>query len=126
MDAMSRLPHDLIFAVLGFCMLSLLAQRAPAQASSQLLVPGTGEKLTQVGDDLEDTTWSYRPNGAKSSKNIDENIRQPTGTSVNGRWFEGALRGQPDVVQRVPTPENGIPGSLGALLMRSRDTGVPG
>jgi hypothetical protein len=46
--------------------------------------------------------------------------------SKNGRWYEGLKRGQPDVVRRVPTPEGGPAGSMGALLLQSAQTGVPG
>jgi hypothetical protein len=52
-------------------------------------------------------------------------VRQPTGGSVNGRWFESMLRGQPDQIERVETPEGGLPGSTGALLIRSLHTGIP-
>ena len=114
----------------GLSSISLLALLMPlagqARGQSQLLVPGSGERLAQVGDDFEDPNWAYRFNPPKSTSNLDENTRNPTGSSLNGRWFEGALRGQPDIVQRVETPEGGLPGSTGALLLRSRDTGIPG
>jgi hypothetical protein len=90
------------------------------------VVPGSGVEILEVSDDFEDPNWHYIPNGAKSSKNIDEKIRQPIGYAANGKWEECMLRGQPDVVERVFTPEGGLPGSLGALLMQSRDTGIPG
>lgn len=89
------------------------------------LVPGTGVELTQVGDDFEDPNWAYRPNNPKSSEDIDKNQRQPIGRSVNGRWYEGVKRGHPDVVRRVETPEGGIPGSTGSLLLQSLHTGIP-
>jgi len=90
------------------------------------VVPGTGIKVTKVGDDFEDPQWQFYPNGAKSSYDIDENRRLPSGSSANGRWYEGIKRGYPDVVRRVATPKNGLPGSKGALAMRSLRTGVPG
>src|SRR5690242_18129458 len=43
---------------------------APRAASAQLVVPGTGEKVTKVGDDFEDPQWSYVFNLPKGS---DEN-----------------------------------------------------
>jgi hypothetical protein len=95
----------------------------PVQAQ---LVPGTGVKLTKVGDDFEDETWSFKFNLPKSSKNINEYAGGTGGRSSNGRWYEGVKRGQPDVVKRVPTPKNGPEGSTGALLLRSLQTGVPG
>lgn len=98
----------------------------PALASAQIPVPGTGQKVTAVGDDFEDPEWEYIYNLPKSSKENDEQKRTPGGVSKNGRWFEGAKRGQPDVIKRVPTPEGGPAGSEGAMLIVSRQTGVPG
>lgn len=90
------------------------------------VVPGTGRKVPRVGDDFENAEWEYEFNGAKSSHDIDGQRRKPYGRSKNGRWKEGTGRGQPDVVERVATPEGGLEGSEGSLLMASRDTGVPG
>jgi hypothetical protein len=90
------------------------------------VVPGTGQKVTQVGDDFEDPDWEYIYNLPKSSKNLNDFAGGAGGESKNGRWFEGVKRGQPDVVRRVPTPEGGLPGSTGAMLLQSRDTGIPG
>lgn len=98
---------------------------APSQGLAQAVVPGTGQHIEKVGDDFEDPAWTYVPNLPKSSSNLDKDVRMPTGASKNGRWFESALRGQPDVIQRVETPEGGLPGSTGALLMRSLQTGLP-
>ena len=44
------------------------------------LVPGTGMKLQQVGDDFEDENWQWVPNGNKASKEQDEQVRSPTGS----------------------------------------------
>jgi hypothetical protein len=117
---MSKL-RDLLLAV------SLLAWvTSPINAqTSGLLVPGAGTKIDSVGDDFEDPNWGYRFNGPKSSQEQDENTRNPTGSATNGRWYEGALRGQPDVIQRVATSDGGLAGSLGSLLIQSRDTGIP-
>jgi hypothetical protein len=98
----------------------------PVLALAQVPVPGTGQRVAAVGDDFEDAAWSYIFNLPKSSDENDEQKRMPGGGSKNGRWFEGAKRGQPDVIKRVPTPEGGPAGSEGALLMVSRQTGVPG
>lgn len=89
------------------------------------VVPGTGMKLQQVGDDFEDEKWQWIPNGYKSSKEQDEQIRQPTGYSNNNRWFESPKRGMPDHIVRVATPEGGIPGSKGALKIQTLNSGVP-
>lgn len=89
-------------------------------------VPGTGVQVAQVGDDFEDIGWSYIMNGAKASYEQDEQQRPPGGRSRNGRWLESAMRGQPDLIKRVRTPPGGLPGSNGALLLRTRLSGVPG
>ena len=96
-----------------------------SQNASNILVPGTGIQLTQVGDDFEDEAWGYTPNNPKSTEDIDEKQRQPMGKSSNGRWYEGAKRGHPDIVKRVPTPAGGLEGREGALLMKSLQTGIP-
>ncbi len=98
----------------------------PHVLRGQAVVPGTGQHVLKVGDDFEDEKWAYRFNLPKSSDENDKQQRIPAGESTNGRWFEGVMRGQPDVIQRVETPEGGIPGSQGALLIRSRFTSVPG
>ena len=90
------------------------------------LVPGTGQKVVQVGDDFEEAQWSFQHNLPKSSDEQDERKRLPTGNAANGRWYEGIKRGQPDVLQRVPTPPGGLEGSTHALLMRTRQSGIPG
>jgi hypothetical protein len=90
------------------------------------VVPGTGTEIVGVADDFEDPAWDYIPNNPKSTEDIDDNQRPPMGRSTNGRWYEGVKRGHPDIVKRVPTPSGGLPGSQGALLLRSRDTGIPG
>ena len=93
---------------------------------AERVVPGMGSKLLDVGDDLEDSEWEYRFHGKKSSRNIDERERSPLGSSSNGRWSEGPHRGQPDLIRRIPTPANGLPGSDGSLLMRTLYPGIPG
>lgn len=99
---------------------------APSVVCAQAVVPGTGQHINKVGDSFEDPNWTYVFNLPKSSEEEDSQTRSPGGFSKNGRWFEGAKRGQPDVLKRVPTPEGGLPGSEGSLLMRSLHTGVPG
>jgi hypothetical protein len=94
--------------------------------ADEAFVPGTGVKVTMVGDDFEDPSWSYVMNGQKASFEQDEQQRPPGGGSRNKRWFESAMRGQPDVVKRVSTPPGGLPDSKGALLMRTRLSGIPG
>jgi hypothetical protein len=96
-----------------------------SQARAQL-VPGTGIKLGKVGDNFEDPDWKWIPNGAKSSREQDGAVRRPTGYSANRRWFESPKRGMPDVIERVATPANGLPGSEGALRLQTLNTGTPG
>lgn len=100
-----------------------LSQSSFAQ---RVVVPGSGTKVDSVGDDFEAEDWTYNLAMPKSSENIDKKRRAPFGRAVNNRWYEGAKRGDPDVVKRVATPANGIPGSKGALLLQSLHTGVPG
>jgi hypothetical protein len=95
-------------------------------AAGGVLVPGTGVKQSRVGDDFEDAKWKYNANQPKSSRETDQHERLPFGTSANGRWMEGPHRGTPDHVERVQTPAGGLPGSNGALLIRTLRSGIPG
>jgi hypothetical protein len=99
---------------------------SPQASAQRAVIPGTGSEIVGVADDFEDPKWAYAPRDPKSTEDIDENQRGPMGRSNNGRWYEGIKRGHPDVVQRVVTPGGGLPGSGGALLMRSKFTGIPG
>lgn len=94
--------------------------------SADPLVPGTGQKVPQVGDDFEAEPWDFVQNLPKSSEEQDKQQRLPTGKSTNGRWYEGIKRGHPDVMKRVPTPEGGLSGSQGSLMMRTLRSGIPG
>ena len=115
----------MIRSILGVCALTA-AQGLAAPAVHAQVVPGSGTAVRQVGDDFEDEDWSYTFHSPKASKEQDERVRSPTGRSDNGRWFESAKRGQPDVIKRVETPPNGLPGSKGSLLIRTLRSGVPG
>lgn len=119
--------HQLkLLSFIAAAILALVSSRSGISAQDRALVPGTGQVVKGVGDDFEDENWSFQFAGQKSSENIDEQQRLPAGKSANGRWYEGVKRGYPDVVQRVSTPEGGLAGSEGALLLRSLRTGVPG
>ncbi len=96
------------------------------QGAAAPLVPGTGYRITEVGDDFEEEDWKFETHFPKSSTNLDGESRLPIGESTNGRIYESSYRGEPDVVKRVATPPGGLPGSQGALLMRSLYTGIPG
>ncbi len=95
-------------------------------AAVEPIVPGTGQKLARCGDDFEDPEWSYRTNLPKSSYEQDERQRGPGGYSNNKLWHEGAKRGTPDIVKRVPTPAGGIKGSTGSILIATKFSGIPG
>jgi hypothetical protein len=113
--------------IVGAAMMLVVSGAAAPQVSAQRpVVPGTGSEIVGVADDFEDPTWDYIPRDPKSTEDIDENQRGPMGRSTNGRWYEGIKRGHPDMVKRVLTPSGGLPGSEGALLMRSKFTGIPG
>lgn len=96
---------------------------APAVSSAQI-VPGTGTLINT--DTFEDENFGFELNWPKSSREEDEQVRYPLGQSTNRMWFESPKRGMPDVIKRVETPAGGLEGSMGALYLRSRDTGVPG
>ena len=103
---------------------AFVAGPARAQYGASIPVPGTGTLVNS--DDFEDEKWKFIENGPKSSKEQDERIRGPLGYSNNRRWNESGKRGRPDQVVRIATPDGGIAGSKGALLIRTRDSGVPG
>jgi hypothetical protein len=98
---------------------------APAWAGTPF-IPGTGEFLADCSDNFEDPNWKYVLKLPKSSSEQDENSRPPGGISSNRLWHEGALRGTPDVVKRIPTPPGGIEGSTGALMFATQRSGIPG
>ncbi|MFV0446754.1 MAG: hypothetical protein ACK5Q5_24540 [Planctomycetaceae bacterium] len=95
----------------------------PGSVSAQF-VPGRGTLMTT--DNFETEKWGMNYNLPKSSKEEDEQIRYPLAVSTNGRWKEGPKRGIPDVVKVIDTPAGGIAGSTKSLLIRSKDTGIPG
>jgi hypothetical protein len=103
----------------------VLAGALNAQAA-QPVVPGTGIKVEQVGDDFEAADWEWYHNWPKSSEENNKVQNVPGGESKNGRWYEGIKRGHPDFIRRVPTPPGGLAGSKGSLLLRSLQTGIPG
>ncbi len=95
-------------------------------AMAETFVPGTGEKIEQVGDDFESDDWRYSWHGRKASYEQDEQQRPPGGRSKNGRWYESAMRGHPDVIKRISTPPGGLESSQGSLLLATRLSGIPG
>src|SRR5262245_49188904 len=88
------------------------------------VIPGSGIRVARTGDDFEAEDWAYYPQHPKSSWNIDEDVREPGSSSKNGLWAEGAKRGTPDFVRRVPTPDGGIEGSTGSMLFQSLHSGI--
>ena len=109
-----RLKRNAILLLAATCLPSVLA--------AQAIVPGTGQRVAGGGDDFENPKWTYIYNAPKSSYENDNQQRLPAGGSNNGRWARALKRGQPDVIRRVTTPEDGIPGSTGALLLQSAHT----
>ncbi|HEX6961083.1 MAG TPA: hypothetical protein VF175_04400 [Lacipirellula sp.] len=95
-------------------------------ACAEPFVPGTGVVVPICGDDFEEPRWQYIKNGSKASYEQDEQQRPPGGKSANGRWYEGAKRGQPDVIRRLPTPPGGLAGSTGSMFVATRFSGIPG
>lgn len=115
------------YRLLGWLSLSVAVLANPGLApAASPVIPGTGVKVENVGDDFEDPNWQFVPNFPKSSDEQDEQRREPAGWSTNRRWYEGIKRGCPDVVQRVPTPAGGLEGSTGSLLLRTTHSGIPG
>ena len=114
-----------------FALAAVAAALSTSTASAQygvsmggVPVPGTGQVVST--DDFESENWTFIQNGTKSSKEQDEQVRHPLGRSNNNRWNESGKRGYPDQVVRIATPDGGLAGSKGALLLRTRDSGVPG
>ena len=116
----------LVRTAYAFSLVWLGATSAQHTSAQRPFVPGTGSEVIGVADDFEDPDWSYVKRDPKSTEDIDENQRGPMGRSTNGRWYEGIKRGHPDVVERVVTPSGGLSGSRGALLLKSKFTGLPG
>jgi len=111
--------------VLKTLVLSMLTTGVAVTTADAQVVPGTGYKINEVGDDFEDENWGYTPNWPKSSQNLDGQTRASLGESTNNRWYESGYRGQPDFIARVQTPAGGLAGSKGSLLLRSKFTGIP-
>ncbi len=115
------------WTIIGFVSIYVLILIVfPSAAIAQWIVPGTGSVLAQVGDDFEDIHWEYHLQSPKSSRDLDGQERLPAGYSANGRWYESVKRGHPDIIRRVDTPQGGLPGSRGSLLLQSLHTGIPG
>jgi hypothetical protein len=112
-----------VFGGMLSCSLGMMLVAATESRVVAQVVPGTGTRIAY--DDFEDASWSYELNLPKASSNLDNQERQPGGISSNNRWYESSLRGEPDIVKRVPTPPGGLPGSKGSLLMRTLNSGVP-
>jgi hypothetical protein len=95
-------------------------------SSSSAFVPGAGTCIDWAGDNFEDQSWEFVHRHPKSSREQDENSRNPMGVSTNDRWHEGPERGQPDQIELIATPPGGLAGSQQALLLRTLRSGIPG
>ncbi len=111
---------------LSITLFALFASMTSFAVAQKPVVPGTGTLINGVADDFEDPNWQYIPRDPKSTEDIDEDQRAPMGKSTNGRWYEGIKRGHPDIVKRVETPPGGLAGSEGALLLQTKNSGIPG
>ena len=111
--------------LITFATCCIVAMTSPAWAAKPF-VPGTGQFLADCSDDFEDSNWSYKLNLPKSSSEQDKHSHPPEGSSNNRLSHEGALRGTPDVVKRIPTPPDGIQGSTGSLMFATKFSGIPG
>ena len=98
----------------------------PPAPKKPVLIPGTGSAVKGLGDDFEDTQWTWNYRHPKSSEEQDKRMRGPLGSSINKKWFEGPKRGTPDVVKRIELPMHGIEGSTHGMLIASMNTGIPG
>ncbi|RLS58862.1 MAG: hypothetical protein DWH94_04895 [Planctomycetota bacterium] len=98
----------------------------PPAPKKPVLIPGTGSAVKGLGDDFEDTQWTWNYRHPKSSEEQDKRMRGPLGSSINKNWFEGPKRGTPDVVKRIELPMPGIEGSTHGMLIASMNTGIPG
>ncbi len=118
------------FASLSFAAGAALLTRgtiaAPPRGGYPPVVPGTGIRIARTGDDFEAEDWAYYPNHPKSSYNLDDRVREPGSSAKNYLWVEGAKRGTPDYVRRVPAPPGAIEGSKGVMLVQTLHSGVPG
>jgi hypothetical protein len=103
----------------------LVAGRAAAMVPSAF-VPGAGMCVDHVSDNFEEADWQFAHRHPKSSREQDEQLRGPMGTSKNDRWHEGPERGQPDQIQVIATPDGGLADSKHALLLRTLRSGIPG
>lgn len=112
--------------VLATLSTSLLFTNSYSIGQTTPVVPGLGHRIDFATDNLEGATWDFIHHHPKSSKEQDERVRSPRGYSENRYWIEGPERGQPDLIRVVQTPENGLPGSNKALLMRTKNSGIPG
>ena len=89
---MKRLPAGMITCLAALAAIAATAAVDASPAQAQGLVPGTGQKVSQVGDDFEDPDWKYIFNGYKSSEEQDGQHRLPSGYSDNRRLMESMLQ----------------------------------
>ncbi len=123
---MLRLTSRTAWLLVLFLAIAVAAPAANVLRLSTAVVPGTGLKIEEMGDDFEASDWKWHPNGPKASRNLDRRERLPGGVSENELWYESTYRGRPDLVRRVGTPLGGVFGSKGSLLIRTLHSGVPG
>ena len=97
------------------------------QIAAQVIVPGTGKRVAEVGDDFEDPKWNYIANLPKSSQENDGQTRLPGGsrpTAVGSSRRCAGARRRPacrDAARRHPR-QQGIDAHEDAFLRRPRPT----
>lgn len=89
-----------IYLLRCFAVVIATALAAPF-AMAQPLTDGK-VRVEALSDNFEDPAWS---------------------ANFGDRWRGGSFRGAPEVLERVTPPANGLPGSTGALRIRSVDNG---
>ena len=92
-------------AVLTLALLSGIAA-GTSFAQYQPVVPGSGVKITKVGDDFKDPEWSFVHNYPKASHEMDEKVRVPVGL-LDQSALDGKRQAGPS---RLHRPRGNAPG----------------
>ena len=79
-------------------------QSKTEETASVSSVLGRTIRLDALCDDFEDKNWCYD---------------YQKGGDLRGLWRRGSGRGEPELLTRVPTPDGGRSGSIGALEVRT-------
>ncbi|GIS58422.1 MAG: hypothetical protein CM1200mP2_06470 [Planctomycetaceae bacterium] len=77
---MLRLTSRTAWLLVLFLAIAVAAPAANVLRLSTAVVPGTGLKIEEMGDDFEASDWKWYPNGPKASRNLDRRERLPGGS----------------------------------------------